>query len=644
MNIRSVLIVDDDDGFRDNLKDILEDHKYEVLCTSTCSEAMKLAKELKPAAALLDIRLPDGSGTTLLGDLKKINNDCVCTMMTAFADLQTALMAIELGAFHYLQKPFQPLELLNLLEKIFENIQLRQEKTEAEKALRQSESTVRSLLDAFPFAAVLVDLTGKIITANRYAAGLLGKKRDEMISVDYSELTSREAYEKRKQKFQEVIRIGMTMRFEEKEKEKILDTIISPILTEAGEVKCLAMFSRDVTDAKQSEEERRKLELNLAHAQRMEAIGTLAGGIAHDFNNLLQSILGFTEIVLLDKEKDDREFRMLKNVKEAAQTASTLTRQLLTFSRKADKELMPTDLNVVLKHAEELLRRTIPKMIDIELQFANNLFIINSDSTQMEQVMLNLVLNSRDAMPDGGKVIIETSNITLDDTFCKSTPGCLPGDYVLLTVTDTGEGMDQETINHIFDPFFTTKESGKGTGLGLAMVFGIVKSHRGHIVCESKPGMGAKFKIYLPAIQKQTLNISADFEDTDDSSLRGSETILVVDDEDTIRVFIAQFLTRFGYTVLSAESGEKALDIYENNKHSISLVMLDLIMPGMGGKHCMKELLQKNPALKVIILSGFTGEDSIALLLEEGARGFVTKPFNIKNILKEIRNTLDSQS
>ncbi len=643
MNTQSILVVEDDEGFRDSLKDILEEHGYEVLCAGTCSEALTFARDSNPAAALLDIRLPDGSGTTLLGNLKELNSDCICTIMTAFADMESVLQALERGAFHYLQKPIKPRELLNLLEKIFDTIRLRREKDEAEKDLKQSESTVRTLLDAFPFVAMLVDLTGRIIAANRFVADILQKNTYELVGTNTADLNSKEVHENRKLKTMEAIQTSQAVRFEEKENGRIMDTVISPVFNDSKEPSCLAIFSRDITEARQAEEEKKKLEASFAHAQRMEAVGTLAGGIAHDFNNLLQGILGYTEILLMDKESKDTEYTMLTNVKQAARRASELTRQLLTFSRKTDSELKPLNLNDTLKQTEELLRRTIPKMINIKFRFEEKLNYITADPTQLEQILMNLVVNARDAMPDGGKIVIETENIFLDEKFCKTVPECVPGNYVLLKVSDTGKGMDEEIIGRIFEPFFTTKEPGKGTGLGLAMVFGIVKSYRGHIVCESKPDFGTSFRIYLPVVQQEINMTLEDAEVGDDATPSGSETILLVEDEETLRSLARHLLTRFGYNVLIAENGENALALFKKHRSKISLVLLDLIMPGMGGKRCMEELLKKNPKLKIIIASGYSGEDSVTQLLENGAKGFVTKPYNIKDVLKIIRKVLDSK-
>jgi PAS domain S-box-containing protein len=390
-------------------------------------------------------------------------------------------------------------------------------------------------------------------------------------------------------------------------------------------------FLRDITSQK-------RLEAQFQQAQKMEAVGTLAGGIAHDFNNLLQSILGYTEILLMDNQMKTTVHQDLQEIKRVTQRGAELTRQLLTFSRKVQSRLRSIDLNKEVIQVEKLLRRTIPKMIEIELHLADDLGTVNADPAQVEQVLMNLAVNSRDAMPEGGKLVIETENVTLDETFCKNHLGVKPGGYVALTVSDTGHGMDKETIKHIFDPFYTTKGVGKGTGLGLAMVYGIVKSHEGYILCESKPNKGATFRIYFP-VTEQGRGVE---EWREDKGFKGgSETILLVDDEEPIRNLGEQIFTKYGYTVLKVSDGEGALKIYEEKKDGIDLIILDLIMPGMGGKKCLEGLLQINPDVKVVIASGYSPEGRVKSFFEEGAKNFISKPFNMKEMLQVVREVLD---
>ena len=388
--------------------------------------------------------------------------------------------------------------------------------------------------------------------------------------------------------------------------------------------------------------EQERLERQLQQAQKMEAIGTLAGGIAHDFNNLLQAILGYTQILTMGKDESDPELARLYQIENSAIRASELTQQLLTFSRKVESKLRPVDLNQEVKHVESLLKRTIPKMVSIELALGEDLQVINADPAQLEQVVINLGINARDAMPEGGRLIIETENVFLDEYYCRSHPGALPGDYVCLSITDTGQGMDRETLNHIFEPFYTTKGVGKGTGLGLSMVYGIVKSHRGYIMCYSEPGEGTTFKIYLPALEREKREEKTKPEKEPDIS-RGDETILLVDDEEILRDIGKEILEEFGYLVLTAPDGETALQLYAKEREKIALIILDLVMPGMGGKQCLEQLLAAAPDAKVVIASGYAVNGPTKAALEAGAKGFIKKPFELKQMLKVIREVLEGE-
>jgi CheY-like chemotaxis protein len=371
----------------------------------------------------------------------------------------------------------------------------------------------------------------------------------------------------------------------------------------------------------------------------MEAVGTLAGGIAHDFNNLLQAVQGYAQLLQMRKGKEESGQRELSQIIRAAERGADLTQQLLTFSRKVESELRPIDLNQEVESVRLLLERTIPKMIQMEFRLAEDLKIVNADPGQVEQILINLAVNAKDAMPEGGKFIVETANVSLDENYCMIHPEAQPGKYVQLTVSDTGHGMNRKTLEHIFEPFYTTKETGKGTGLGLATVYGIVKSHKGHLTCYSEPDEGTTFKIYFPAIQSMDKTVRPEEEPA--VSRGGTETILLVDDEEPIRILGTQILEEFGYTVLSAADGESALQIYQEEHEKIALVILDLIMPGMGGKRCLVELLKVNPEARVAIASGYSPDGPTREILKNGAKGFVSKPYDIRQMLNVVREVLD---
>lgn len=411
------------------------------------------------------------------------------------------------------------------------------------------------------------------------------------------------------------------------------DVTVIPVLDPQGRIANYVAVKRDVTKEV-------GLQRQLVQAQKMEAIGTLAGGVAHDFNNILQVTLGYTELLLCDESLPERLRSDLSKVHESAKRGADLVESLLTFSRKTEIKPQPLNLNQRIKELRKILGRTVPKMIDIQLRLYHGLATLNADPTQIDQVLMNLVVNSRDAMPDGGKLTIETSNILLDEEYAKTYLDGKPGLHVLLSVTDTGTGMTKDTLEHIFEPFHTTKAAGEGTGLGLAMVHGIVKQHGGHVRCYSEPGEGTEFRIYLPA-----LVITDEVEQIQSETLPqgGSETILLVDDEKLIRDLGSRILRDAGYTVFTASDGKEALDVFRGKAGEISLVVLDVVMPGMGGKQCLAELLAIAPDLKVVIASGYSPDVATHDALTAGAKGFVNKPYNIRRMMEVVRAVLDGE-
>ena len=386
--------------------------------------------------------------------------------------------------------------------------------------------------------------------------------------------------------------------------------------------------------------ERKSLEAQLLHAHKMEAIGTLAGGIAHDFNNILQAISGYSQILMMGKKTADPDYSKLEAIERSSHKASELTKQLLVFSRKAQSALRQMDLNHSIRMACRMLERTIPKMIRIELKLDKSLKYINADAVQIEQIVMNLGINARDAIPEGGRLILETRNVYLDESYCMTHVGSVAGEYVQMRITDTGCGMDAWVLEHIFEPFFTTKETGKGTGLGLAMVYGIVKNHGGYIHCSSQPGEGTCFEIYFPTLQAVAAE-RTEKQTPDHHVAGGNEKILLVDDEITILEVVKDMLDRFGYATLTAKSGEEAIEIFESRKGPIDLVVLDLNMPGIGGHKCLEELLKLDTAVKVIIASGYSADKKVRETLRAGAAGFIHKPYKYEDMLQKVREVLD---
>ena len=393
-----------------------------------------------------------------------------------------------------------------------------------------------------------------------------------------------------------------------------------------------------VADRKKQEKEKESLEAQLRQSQKMEAIGTLAGGIAHDFNNILAAIMGYAELSLEDCHTGRVNPEYLENILEASTRAKELVRGILAISRNTGAGHYTLDLNQEVRTAAEILERTLPRMISLEMSLDPGLGPILGDSGQIQQILLNLASNSKDAMPGGGRIRLETFSLHTDRVGFQADQKARPEYYAVLRVSDTGQGIPTELQEQIFDPFFTTKEVGKGTGLGLSTVYGIVRSHEGHIECLSHPGQGTEFTIYFP-VSGLYLPPPGEEGDPAGPDSGGYETILLVDDEKAIREIGARLLAGAGYRPLTAESGERALDIYQ--RETVDLVVLDLDMPGMGGEGCLHRLFGLDPKVKVVIASGHAGERKTELMRTPGVKDFVAKPYLKKAFLRVLRSVLD---
>jgi nitrogen-specific signal transduction histidine kinase/CheY-like chemotaxis protein len=384
--------------------------------------------------------------------------------------------------------------------------------------------------------------------------------------------------------------------------------------------------------------ERKKLEQQFRQSQKMEAIGQLAGGIAHDFNNLLTVINGYSDVLIGSLHPDDPSQHFLSMIKEAGEQSASLTNQLLAFSKNQLLSPKAINLNEVVHKVEKMLRRIIGEDIQLFTSLHPDLGSVMADQTQIEQILLNLAVNSRDAMPQGGKLTIETKNIDLDASYAKTHEGVRPGAHVMLAVTDSGVGMPEEVRRHIFEPFFTTKGVGKGTGLGLSVVHGIVKQCEGSIEVYSEPGQGTCFKIYLPQIARSVIT---EMPAADTNALpRGSETILLVEDEANVREFARHVLQGYGYTILVAGNAKEASRINSQHKTPIHLLMTDVVMPGTGGRALAKQLQSTRPEMKVLFMSGYT-EDAVVrhgILHEEV--NFLQKPYSPLALAQKVRDVL----
>ena len=396
---------------------------------------------------------------------------------------------------------------------------------------------------------------------------------------------------------------------------------------------------QEIDERKKAEEERKELENMLIQAQKMEALGTLAGGIAHDFNNLLMGIHGHSSLMLMDMKENHPFYENVNSIDQYVKKGADLTSQLLAFAMGGKYEVKTTDLNELIKKNSLMFGRTKKEvMIHVELQ--QEIWPVDVDQGQIEQVLLNLFVNAWQAMPDGGDLYITTENITLD-TGSAQKMGAKLGSYVKTSIRDTGTGMDEATIHRIFDPFFTTKAMGKSTGLGLASVYGILKNHGGFIQVESKKNEGSIFSFFLPVSSKKIARKGEYFSDSAEETVKGSEMILLVDDEEMIIKVAERILKKLGYRVMTAQNGQEAVEIYRTHRDRIDLVILDMIMPGMGGKELYNTLKKMNPEAKVLLSSGYSIDGEAMEIMESGCNGFLQKPFSPSQLSQKIREILD---
>ncbi|MEN6466172.1 MAG: cache domain-containing protein [Syntrophaceae bacterium] len=512
------------------------------------------------------------------------------------------------------------------------------ELTRVESDLRTSEELFTKLINAIPDIVVRTDMEGQVQFISDYALKISGYAREEIEGRNMLEFIAPEdrqrAVEVTMRQLEEHVgpqEYHMIM----KEGEKLLFEINGDVLrNEDGSPYGYVNVCRDITMRRMEEEERKKLEQQVHQARKLESVGTLAGGIAHDFNNLLMGIQGYVSLMLLGMNRSDPDYEKLKSIESQVQSGAELTRQLLGFARGGRYEVKPTDLNELIVRSAAMFGRT-RKEIRIHQKFAADLWPVDVDRGQIDQVMLNLYVNAWQAMPGGGDLVLETANVCLDASY-ELPGGIAPGRFVKASVTDTGVGMDETTRQRIFDPFFTTKEMGRGTGLGLASAYGIIKGHAGFIDVHSEKGHGTTFNIYLPASHREIVKE----EEAKAEVKQGKETILIVDDEEMITGVTRDMLEGLGYRALIAGSGPEAIEAYAANQDKIDLVILDMIMPGMGGGETFDRLKSINPEIRVVLSSGYSMNGQARAILDRGVRSFMQKPFRLDELSHKVRESL----
>ncbi|MFP4035118.1 MAG: PAS domain S-box protein [Desulfovermiculus sp.] len=527
--------------------------------------------------------------------------------------------------------------------------------TERKKAelgrLKESEDRYRNIFEEAGEGIFLMDSEGHIRDCNPAACNMLGYQPEELLQLRMTDLISAadlaEGSCVTDDSFQKTsVRIERELLCKDKSRRSTEEILVR---LHTGEY--LAMF-RDITERKQAEEERENLQKQLLQAQKMDSIGRLAGGVAHDLNNMLLVILGYGDLMLAAPELDPEQKNIAELIHRASVRCRNMVQQLLAFSRRQTLKMENLDVNQVLSDFEVFLHKTIREDITINFKPGADLQAIRADRTQLEQIILNLAINAQDAMPRGGAITIETHAADLTNMHAANQLELEPGNYILLIFNDTGQGMDKQTQDNIFEPFFTTKVSGSGTGLGLASVYGIVKQHQGNILVSSQPGQGTTFTIYLPANENIQANERSFTEEQRNirgqrnilgQDLRGQETVLVVEDDDMVQELTVKVLQDSGYNVLCASSGAECLELLSKYRHSLDLLLTDVVIPDMDGKTLYDQVVQSFPALKVIYMSGYTKAFiSQHGVLDEGV-AFIQKPFSVQDLCARVRGVLDEK-
>lgn len=640
---KKILVVDNHPLILKFMKDLLEKEGHHVSTAEDGLSALDVLKNYKPDVVFIDLIMPNISGEKLCRIVRGMQGaeDVYIIILSAIAAEQ-AIPFEEFGANACIAKG--PLDQMaqNILS-VLDRLGREKKKSRPEnvlglegvnprhitKELLIFERHSQAILNAISEGILEITPESRVVYANPVAMSLFGLPEEKVLGSPITELFQPLA----RPQVQELMRrteINATQEIDPDESTVGLngrEVSIKMCPIEDGDVKGNIMILEDVTD-------RKRMEAQLQLAQKIEAIATLASGIAHDFNNLLMAIQGNVSVMLLDVDPMHPHHKRLKNTEKQVQNGAKLTRQLLGYVRKGEHEVKPMNLNQSVKETAETIGRT-RKDIRIHLNICEDLLNIKADEGQIQQVLLNLFVNAVDAMPEGGQLILKTMNIDYQDI--KSIMYApKPGNYVQLSITDTGTGMDRATRERIFDPFFTTKEKGRGTGLGLSSSYRIIKSHGGVIDVVSKEGKGTTFNIYLPALK----TCGSKLVKTEEQMSIDIGTVLFVDDEPMVLDSGVRMLQRLGYTVFEAKGGREAIDVYKKNGGHIDVVILDMIMPEMGGGEVFDRMKQMNPDIKVLLSSGYSIDGQASQIVERGCNGFLQKPFRLRDLSEKIKDIM----
>ena len=635
---KRILIVDDDEDMRKTLQLILTRQGYEIVQAASGREALERASQETFDIGLLDIRLPDRDGTELLKPLKERCPNMDLIIATGYASLRSAVRALHDGASAYVTKPLNVDEVLAKVRNLLERQCLAEEKRRADEALQEAEARYRELFENANDMIYIHDLDGKLTSLNCTAERILGYSREEALGKDIAEIVAPEHRAMAREVVAAML-AGLPMAVYEvdviaKDGRRLRMEVSSRPIYQDGVAVGIQGIARNIT-------ERRELEERLRQAEKMEAIGRLAGHIAHDFNNLLTVINGYSQLLLADLSEGDAIRDEVRQIYEAGKRAADLTQQLLAFGRKQLLHMEIIDINQMIQSLSKMLQRLLHEDVALHLELGERPSYVKADKSQLEMMLVNLAVNAGDAMPKGGRLTIGTDIVQLEAGGQAEELDVDPGRYVLLTVRDTGVGMSEEVRTHLFEPFFTTKEVGKGTGLGLAGVYGTIKQHRGAIQVRSAIGQGTTFYIYLPYATEQ-----AAIEATPSlaSLPHGSETILVVEDQEAVRDTAVRMLSTLGYHVVQAANGYHALEVLADPSVTVDAVITDIVMPEMDGPALVAQLRKAYPNIKSLYMTGYAD----AVLIRRGALqsgvALLHKPFTTKELATKLHAVLEGTS
>jgi PAS domain S-box-containing protein len=669
-----ILIAEDDENSRVFLERALMSQGYDVVSAANGVQALEKAGQSPPDLIISDIMMPDMDGFELCRSVKQDERLRAIPFVfytATFIEHQDEKLAMSLGASRFLIKPMEPDEFFESIRGVIDEHRhsehpasegpvieiteldrmhvevlarkLDKKVHQLEEALglvRANEERFRNIFEQAAVGIAHVALDGRFLRVNQKLADITGYSREELQERTLHDITFPEDRESdltyvRNLLEQRIETYSVEKRYLHKEGHTVwVNLTVSLVAATPHEPGYFIAVVEDITG-------RKHLEAQLLQAQKMEAVGQLAGGIAHDFNNILTGIIGFGTLMDMRMNRNDPQRQNLNHILAGAERASTLTKSLLTFSRKQISNPQPVDLNEIIMRIGKFIKPVIGEDIDLKIATSNDPLAIKADAGQIEQALLNLATNARDAMTTGGLLTIETEPVLLDTDFMKAHGYGEPGEYARICVSDSGCGMDETTLKRVFEPFFSTKGVGKGTGLGLAMVYGIIKQHNGFINVYSEKGVGTTFSIYLP------LTTSAIMEETggeEELPEKRAATILVADDDLLVRELSEKVLGMFGFTVITAEDGNDAVRKFQENKDTIDLVVLDIIMPKMNGKEVSEKVKEISPAMKTVFISGYPADFITSRGMLDEKIELIEKPFNPRNLLNKVREVLDKRS